>query len=64
MQQQLILLNISYMLLIDMTHVITVFMHNANKSKLFALLVTLCALAFPNGGFLIVWLVYQAVDNF
>ena len=52
------------MLLIDMTHVITVFMHNANKSKLFALLVTLCALAFSNGGFLIIWLVHQSVDNF
>jgi hypothetical protein len=64
MQQQLILLNISYMLLIYMTHIITVFMHNANESKLFALLVTLCALAFSNSGFLIIWLVHQAVDNF
>jgi hypothetical protein len=37
------------MLLIDMAQVITIFMHNTNESKLFALLVTLCSLAFTYG---------------
>lgn len=51
------------MLLIDITHVIAIFMHNAYESKLFALLVTLGALAFSNHCFLIVWLVHQSVHH-
>ena len=52
------------MLLIDITHIITIFMHNAYESKLFALLVPLGALAFSNCCFLIVWLVHKSVNNF